>query len=106
MLDENGERIKLRSGDYKSYKVRTTDWDDPGNCERWRAAWADTTNRYLERAGEDVRIDLRSYERQGVDLVPTVHMGPLSPIWSSKASAQKSVSTTRKSSNSTVCCNR
>ncbi len=77
VLDGNGERIKLPSSDYKSYKVRTTDWDDPGNCERWRSAWADTTNRYLERAGEDVRLDLRSYERQGVDLVPTVHMGPV-----------------------------
>jgi len=77
VLDENGERIKLPSGDYKSYKVRTTDWDDPGNCERWRTAWADTTNRYLEHAGADVRLDLRSYERQGFDLVPTVHMGPV-----------------------------
>ena len=77
MLDENGERIKLPSGDYKSYKVRTTDWDDPGNCERWRTAWADTTNRYLEQAGADARLDLRSYERQGVDLVPTIHMGPV-----------------------------
>ncbi|MBQ8200675.1 MAG: MobA/MobL family protein [Clostridia bacterium] len=77
VLDENGKRIKLPSGDYKSYTVRTTDWDDPSNCERWRTAWADTTNRYLERAGEDVRLDLRSYERQGVDLVPTVHMGPV-----------------------------
>ena len=77
VLDENGERIRLPSGDYKSYKVRTTDWDDPGNCERWRTAWADTTNRYLERAGEEVRLDLRSYARQGVDLVPTVHMGPV-----------------------------
>ena len=77
ILDENGERIKLPSGDYKTRKERTTDWDDPGNCERWRTAWADTTNRYLERAGADVRLDLRSYERQGVDLVPTVHMGPV-----------------------------
>ena len=31
----------------------------------------------MERAGEDVRLDLRSYERQGVDLIPTVHMGPV-----------------------------
>lgn len=77
ILDENGERIPLPNGDYKTRKERTTDWDDPGNCERWRTAWADTTNRYLERAGEDVRLDLRSYERQGVDLVPTVHMGPV-----------------------------
>lgn len=77
ILDENGAKIPLPSGDYKSRKERTTDWDDPGNCERWRTAWSDTTNRYLERAGADVRLDLRSYERQGVDLVPTVHMGPV-----------------------------
>ena len=77
ILDENAERIPLSNGDYKSRKERTTDWDDPGNCERWRTAWADTTNRYLERAGEAARLDLRSYERQGVDLVPTVHMGPV-----------------------------
>ena len=77
ILDENGERIPLPNGDYKSRKERTTDWDDRGNCERWRTAWANTTNRYLVRAGEDVRLDLRSYERQGVDLIPTVHMGPV-----------------------------
>lgn len=77
ILDENGERIPLPNGDYKSRKERTTDWDDRGNCERWRTAWADTTNRYLVRAGEEVRLDLRSYERQGIDLIPTVHMGPV-----------------------------
>lgn len=77
ILDENGEKIPLPNGDYKTRKERTTDWDDSGNCERWRTAWADTTNRYLERAGADVRLALRSYERQGVDLVPTVHMGPV-----------------------------
>ena len=56
ILDENGERIPLLNGDYKTRKERTTDWDDPGNCERWRTAWADTTNHYLERAGADVRL--------------------------------------------------
>ena len=77
ILDERGERIPLPNGDYKSRKERITDWDDRGNCELWRTAWADTTNRYLERVGSDVRLDLRSYERQGVDLIPTVHMGPV-----------------------------
>ena len=24
----------------------------------------------------NVRVDLRSYERQGLDIIPTVHMGP------------------------------
>lgn len=66
ILDENGEKIPLPNGDYKTRKERTTDWDNPGNCERWRTAWADTANRYLERAGADVRFDLRSYERQGI----------------------------------------
>lgn len=75
-LDENGHRIPLSKGDYKTYKERTTDWDDRGNCEKWRTAWADLCNRYLERIGEEARLDLRSYERQGVDLVPTIHLGP------------------------------
>ena len=47
-LDENGERIRIRSGQWKSQKERTTDWDDPGNCEKWRHAWEVLQNRYLE----------------------------------------------------------
>ena len=27
-------------------------------------------------AGSPERVDMRSYERQGLDIVPTVHMGP------------------------------
>ena len=77
IVNENGEKLPLPGGDYNSRKERTTDWDDRGNCKLWRTAWANTTNRYLERAGEDVRLDLRSYERQGVDPVPTIHMGPV-----------------------------
>ena len=33
-------------------------------------------NRYLEMVQSKERVDLRSYERQGVDIIPTVHMGP------------------------------
>ena len=40
-----------------------------------RATWADMANAALERAGVDARIDHRSYERQGLDIVPTLHMG-------------------------------
>ena len=47
--------------------------DEPG---KWRQGWADTVNRYLEAAGRPERLDLRSYERQGLDVIPTVHMGP------------------------------
>ncbi|WP_300416052.1 MobA/MobL family protein, partial [uncultured Oscillibacter sp.] len=41
-----------------------------------RAAWAAYTNQALEAAGRPERIDHRSYKRQGVDKIPTVHMGP------------------------------
>ncbi len=40
-----------------------------------RAAWAAYTNRALEAAGRRSRIDHRSYKRQGVDKIPSVHMG-------------------------------
>ena len=76
VLDERGERIRLPSGQWKSYKVKTTDWDDHGNAELWRSAWAEIVNRYLERNGCEERIDLRSYARQGKELAPTVHLGP------------------------------
>ena len=75
-LDENGKRIMLPSGEYKSHKISTTGWDDQGNAEIWRHDWELMANEYLQRAGSDVRIDMRSYERQGKVYVPTVHMGP------------------------------
>ena len=76
MLDEHGERIRLPSGEWKSYKTKTTDWDDHGKAEIWRTAWAETLNRYLEKNERPERIDLRSYARQGKETAPTVHLGP------------------------------
>ena len=52
------------------------DWNDQKYAEIWRQGWADTVNRYLEAAERPERLDLRSYERQGLDVIPTVHMGP------------------------------
>ena len=75
-LDENGERIRLASGNWKSHKEDTVDWNDQKYGEIWRQGWADTANRYLEAAGRPERLDLRSYERQGLDKLPTVHLGP------------------------------
>ena len=75
-LDENGERIRLPSGSWKSHKEDTVDWNDQKYGEIWRQGWAATANRYLEANGRPERLDLRSYERQGLDKIPTVHMGP------------------------------
>ncbi|EEY3363067.1 MobA/MobL family protein [Escherichia coli] len=40
-----------------------------------RAHWAELTNLALERAGQSVRVDHRSYAAQGIDLTPTKHVG-------------------------------
>ena len=76
ILEEHGERIRLKSGEWKSRHVPTTDWDDHGNLEKWRHAWEVLQNQYLEDAGRPERIDMRSYERQGNDMIPTIHLGP------------------------------
>ena len=75
-LDENGERIRLPSGNWKSHKEDTVDWNDQKYGEIWRQGWAAVANRYLEANDRPERLDLRSYERQGLDKIPTVHMGP------------------------------
>ena len=75
-LDENGERIRLPSGNWKSHKENTVDWNEQHYGEEWRHGWEVIQNQYLEQAGSSERVDLRSYERQGVDVIPTVHMGP------------------------------
>ena len=74
-LDENGERIRLPSGRYKTHKVDLTGWNDKGNALLWRKAWADISNSYLEHAGSTERIDHRSNAERGIDEIPTVHMG-------------------------------
>ena len=78
-LDENGERIKLPSGRWKSHKEDTVDWNDQKYCEIWRHEWEVIQNRYLEANDRPERVDLRSYARQGLDIVPTVHEG--AAVW-------------------------
>ena len=75
-LDENGEKIKLPSGEWKSHREDLTDWNKKENCELWRNAWAEIQNKYYEINNIDMKIDLRSYEKQGIDKLPSVHLGP------------------------------
>ena len=75
VLDENGEKIRLPSGRYKTRKVDLVDWNNRENAEVWRRAWADLTNEFLAQNNRPERIDHRSYERQGIDQIPTVHVG-------------------------------
>ena len=76
VLDENGNRIPDGKGDYVFNAVPTTDWGSAETLEFWREQWAAMCNAKFEEKGLDVRIDHRSYERQGIELLPTVHEGP------------------------------
>lgn len=48
----------------------------PIEIEHIRAEWARLANRALERAGQHVKIDHRSFQRQGKKRMPPVHLGP------------------------------
>ena len=75
-LDSQGQRIPDGKGGWKSHREDTTDWNNRGNAEKWRAAWAACVNQALEAAGRPERVDHRSYKRQGIEKIPTIHIGP------------------------------
>ena len=74
-LDEDGNRIMGEDGKALFDAVPTTDWGSPETLEQWREAWAAMVNAKFEEKGLTCRIDHRSYERQGLDLLPTIHEG-------------------------------
>lgn len=53
-----------------------------------RRHWATTTNKHLENAGIDKRIDNRSYEEQKVSAIPTIKLG-----WEASALERKGIKT-------------
>lgn len=59
-------------------------WNSEEQLVAWRAAWADVSNRYLERAGSDERIDHRSHAARGLDEQPTIHEGVIAHALESK----------------------
>lgn len=76
-LDENGERIfqkvdKTGRKQYKNHKEDYNDWNAKERVEEWRSAWAECCN---VRLAERERIDHRSFDRQGINQIPTVHEG-------------------------------
>lgn len=75
ILDENGEKVKLKNGNYKTRKINTVDWNEQDKAEHWRKAWADIINKCLEENSIQDKVDHRSYQRQGTEQIPTIHLG-------------------------------
>jgi len=51
------------------------DWNETDLLRHWREAWAGLANARLAESGHDVRIDHRSHEALGLDLMPQVKLG-------------------------------
>lgn len=50
-------------------------WNSEEQLAAWRAVWADVSNRCLECAGHEERIDHRSHADRGLTEQPTIHEG-------------------------------
>jgi len=74
-LDEDGNKIKNKNGNFIQSKVEFNDWNSTEKLNEWRKNWADKTNIYLEKNGFSERISEKSYAEQGIDKKPTIHEG-------------------------------
>jgi hypothetical protein len=71
--------LSLRDIGPEKFGPKNRSWNNLSFVESWRASWAEIVNRYLEKAGLDVRIDHRSYKRQGIDLTPMKYVSRKMP---------------------------
>ncbi|WP_064713600.1 Ti-type conjugative transfer relaxase TraA [Rhizobium bangladeshense] len=71
VVGEDGKPVRTKTG-----KIHYELW--AGSTEDFnvlRDGWFELLNHHLALGGVDLRIDGRSYEKQGIDLAPTIHLG-------------------------------
>jgi len=56
-------------------KIPSVDWNEREKAEYWRKQWAKYQNDALEEQGYSARVDHRSFQRQGKEQIPTIHLG-------------------------------
>ncbi|MGH7746811.1 MAG: MobQ family relaxase, partial [Candidatus Dormibacteria bacterium] len=59
----------------EGFGAKRRDWNAKAELVAWRAQWAEVANERLARAGLELRIDHRTLERQGIELVPGRKLG-------------------------------
>ncbi|MBO9126415.1 MULTISPECIES: Ti-type conjugative transfer relaxase TraA [unclassified Rhizobium] len=92
VLGPDGKPIRNDAGKivYQLWAGGTEDFN------AFRDGWFTCQNRHLALAGLDIRIDGRSFEKQGIDLEPTIHLGV-----GAKAIERKAEQSNHKSETST-----
>lgn len=75
--DDGNQKVRVRKGKgtellWEKVSIPSNDWNDRKNAEIWRQSWAEHCNKYLDKENQ---IDHRSYERQGKDIMPSIHEG-------------------------------
>ena len=73
-LDKNGNQKIRKDGKkmWKRQKVDYNDWNSKERAEEWRELWAVLCNKRLDKSNQ---IDHRSFEKQGIEQIPTIHEG-------------------------------
>ncbi|MBA4799736.1 Ti-type conjugative transfer relaxase TraA [Allorhizobium sp. NPDC080224] len=71
VLGEDGQPLRNKAGKivYELWAGGTDDFS------AFRDAWFERLNHHLALNGISLRVDGRSYEKQGIDLEPTIHLG-------------------------------
>ena len=67
--------LTMRELTEDGFGLKQRDWNSKAILQTWREKWAEYANFHLYMHQKDVRIDHRSYQDQGIDLVPTIHQG-------------------------------
>lgn len=68
--------LTMREFNGTDFGKKNREWNDIKLLEKWRDSWEEHANRELEKAGLEQRINMKSYEKQGINKEATSHLGP------------------------------
>lgn len=79
-------KSQLKSNEFRNFKIvskypvdikidKCADWNNQKNVELWRKKWAEINNDKFKEKGLNIKLDERSYEKQGIEKIPTIHEG-------------------------------
>lgn len=73
-LDDKGNWLP-KCKKVNNRRVNLNNWNDKESLESWRVLWQNLANDALANAGFNEHIDHRSFKKQGVDKIPSIHLG-------------------------------